>query len=50
MNNMSSYCGLVDAKIRASDRDVPVQYTEIIGVLEIRIQVRFQKYFGPIVK
>ena len=25
MNNMSSYCGLVDEKIRASDKDLPVQ-------------------------
>ena len=25
MNNVSSYCGLVDAKIRASDKDLPVQ-------------------------
>ena len=24
-NNMSSYCGLVDAKIRASDKDLPAQ-------------------------
>jgi hypothetical protein len=24
MNNMSSYCGLVDAKVRASDKDLPV--------------------------
>ena len=24
MNNLSSYCGLVDAKIRASDKDWPV--------------------------
>ena len=24
MNNMWSYCGLVDAKIRASDKDLPV--------------------------
>ena len=24
MNNMSSYCGIVDAKIRASDKDLPV--------------------------
>ena len=23
MNNLSSYCGLVDAKIRASDKDLP---------------------------
>ena len=25
MNNHSAYCGLVDAKIRASDKDLPVQ-------------------------
>ena len=25
MNNVSSYCGLVDAKIRASDKYLPVQ-------------------------
>ena len=25
MNNLSSYCGLVDTKIRASDKDLPVQ-------------------------
>ena len=24
MNNLSSYCGLVDTKIRASDKDLPV--------------------------
>ena len=24
MNNLSSYCGLVDAKIRGSDKDLPV--------------------------
>ena len=24
MNNLTSYCGLVDAKIRASDNDLPV--------------------------
>ena len=27
MNNLSSYCGLVDAKIRASDKDLPVKQT-----------------------
>ena len=26
MNNLSSYCALVDAKIRASDKDLPVIY------------------------
>ena len=25
MNNLLSYCGLVDAKIRASDKDLPVR-------------------------
>ena len=25
MNDLSSYCGLVDAKIRASDKDLPVE-------------------------
>ena len=25
MSNLSSYCGLVDAKIRASDKDLPVK-------------------------
>ena len=25
MNNLSSYCGLVDAKIRASEKDLPVR-------------------------
>ena len=25
MNNLSSYCGLVDAKIRASDKNLPVK-------------------------
>ena len=25
MNNLLSYCGLIDAKIRASDKDLPVE-------------------------
>jgi hypothetical protein len=28
MNNLSSYCGLVDAKISASDKDLPVSIVE----------------------
>ena len=28
MNNLLSYCGLVDAKISASDKDLPVQQSE----------------------
>ena len=30
MNNLLSYCGLVDARIRASNKDLPV--TESFGV------------------
>ena len=29
MNNLLSYCGLVDAKIRASDKYLPVTLTAI---------------------
>ena len=29
MNNLSSYCGLVDAKIKASDKDLPVTKSQI---------------------
>ena len=28
VNNLQSYCGLVDAKIRASDKDLPVPKTK----------------------
>ena len=30
-NNLSSYCGLVDAKIRASDKDLPVSNINILN-------------------
>ena len=47
MNNLSSYCGLVDAKNkRASDKDLPVQistWTEKIGLLIV--EVAFQPLF-----
>ena len=29
MNNLLSYCGLVDARISASEKDLPVQVTSI---------------------
>ena len=32
MNNLSSYCGLVDAKIKASDKDLPVTKERTISV------------------
>ena len=41
MNNLLSYCGLVDAKIRASDIDLPV--TEGVHSLnEKKILLRFR--------
>ena len=30
MNNLLSYCGLVDAKIRASDKDLPVKVKKFL--------------------
>ena len=33
MNNLLSYCGLVDAKIRASDKDLPVHSKQKIDVI-----------------
>ena len=36
MNNLSSYCGLVDAKIRASDKDLPV--TNKLEQLEFELE------------
>ena len=32
MNNLLSYCGLFDAKIRASDKDLPVQTLMRLGL------------------
>ena len=37
MNNLSSYCGLVVAKIRASDKDLPVLSRSIYESLIIKI-------------
>ena len=31
MNNLSSYCGLVDAKIRAPDKDLTVHFVRATG-------------------
>ena len=33
MINLLSYCGLVDAKIRASDKDLPVSRSVIITIV-----------------
>ena len=35
MNNLLSYCGLVDAEIRASDKDLPVSKTAFAAALVI---------------
>ena len=32
MNSLLSYCGLIDAKIRASDKDLPVQRFETFSL------------------
>ena len=48
MNNLSSYCRLVDAKIRASDKDLPVSqtrnwYSKFIGctlIVMVRISAK----------
>ena len=31
MNNLASYCGLVDAKIRAYDKDLPVLLSMLLA-------------------
>ena len=30
MNNLASYCGLVDARISASDKDLPVMFVHLL--------------------
>ena len=42
MNNLLSYCGLVDAKIRASDKDLPVSDA-------LNIEKEWQVSFWPLV-
>ena len=42
MNNLSSYCGLVDAKIRAPDKDLPVQYS--ITYTQRRIRPKYNVF------
>ena len=33
MNNLSSYCGLVDARISASEKDLPVRFKKDLTTL-----------------
>ena len=44
MNNRSSYCGLVDAKMRASDKDLPVQRCDRNGHLGALEEEMFKFY------
>ena len=46
MNNQSSYCGLVDAKIRASDKDLPVKEKDIAGFIDAQKIEAFNYAFG----
>ena len=47
MNNMLSYCGLVDAKIRTSDKDSPVLvYLELYQILKKDAREVFTKLLG----
>ena len=47
MNNLLSCCGLIDAKIRASDKDLPVPAFETKSLLQhgvfIKLTSEFQK-------
>ena len=46
MNNLSSYCGLVDAKIRASDKDLPIHISFFNTFLYIFSLLLVQKRAG----
>ena len=48
MNNLSSYCGLVDAKIRPSDKDLPVLSGENNKRKCTQKKYSFRKYFNPL--
>ena len=41
MNNLSSYCGLVDAKMRASDKDLPVPLGMDGYLVECKLSIKF---------
>ena len=54
MNNMSSYCGLVDEKVRTSDKYLPVKRSKnpdlnntLFGVNQLEILL-FIKFFSEI--
>ena len=41
LNNLSSYCGLVDAKIRASDKDLPVLDVKVAFIQKVLIHFSY---------
>ena len=43
MNNLLSYCGLVDVRINASDKDLPLQSLELEEELQKSSKVDFEK-------
>ena len=46
MNNLLSYCGSVDAKIRASDKDLPVQTITNSKIVFLRLNKNTYLLFG----
>ena len=45
MNNLLSYYGLVDAKIRASDKDLPVQYILRLFLMRYLLRWMFVQHY-----
>ena len=50
MNNLLSYCGLIDAKVRASDIDLPVQDFFVSGSPRIYCQMEPRERNGEKMK
>ena len=44
MNNLLSYCGLVDARISASEKDLPVIKIEDCRLIDINALVAYMKF------
>ena len=44
MNYLLSYCGLVDAKIRASDKDLPVSSINVVQSCTVKENPKISKY------
>ena len=50
MNNLSSYCGLVDAKIRASDKNLPVHNNRHSNTLVLSLLYKLGSVAGPVIQ